>query len=143
MTPNDRQRSMWFESSRRRHDEERVLPLINIVFLLLIFFMLAGRLTNSDPFRIDPPRSISEADATAREMQVLIGAGGRLALDGEVMEPAAVRAAVAGRLSDDSSVTVLIKADGHAEAIQVVAVMELLREAGVEHLKLLTLAEDR
>ena len=143
MTPNDRQLSMRFESSRRRRDEERVLPLINIIFLLLIFFMLAGRLSTSDPFRIDPPRSISEADATAREMQVLIGAGGRVAVDGEVMEPAAVRAAVAGRLSDDSSVTVLIKADGHAEAIRVVAVMELLREAGVEHLKLLTLAEDR
>jgi len=31
---------MRFERLRPKNDEERILPLINIVFLLLIFFML-------------------------------------------------------------------------------------------------------
>ena len=40
------------------------------------------------------------------------------------------------------SLTPLIdKADGRAEAVRVVAIMELLREAGVKRLKLLTLPE--
>ena len=134
---------MRFESSVRRNDEERILPLINIVFLLLIFFMLAGRVTGSDPFRIEPPRSVSETDARAREMLVQIGAGGRVALDGEVMEPAAVGAAVTERVSDDATVAVLVKADGRTEARRVVAMMEILRDAGVQRLKLLTLREDR
>lgn len=133
---------MHFASPARHNDEERILPLINIVFLLLIFFMLAGRVTGSDPFRIEPPRSASESDARAREMLVQIGAGGRIALDGEVMAPVAVGAAVSERVSDDATVSVLVKADGRTEARRVVAMMELLRDAGVQRLKLLTLRED-
>lgn len=134
---------MRFETSRAKSDEERVLPLINVVFLLLIFIMLAGRLATLDPFRIDPPRSASDAAAQQRELTVLIGAKGRLALDGQVMDRAQIRSAVARRASRDGSLRVLVRADGRAEAIRVIAVMELLREAGVENLNLLTLPEAR
>ena len=133
---------MHFEPSRRVSDEERILPLINIVFLLLIFFMLAGRLAVSDPFRIDPPRSMIEAAAHQREMIVLVGAQGRLALDGEVMEPARIQSSVAKRVSGGVSPGVLVRADGQAEVISVMEVMELLQDAGVENLKLLTLPEE-
>ena len=132
-----------FERSGSKRGEERVLPLVNIVFLLLIFFMLAGRLTASDPFRVEPPRSLSGADAAARDLIVLVGAQGRLALDGEVMEPLAIRSAVSGRVTDDAAVSVLVKADGQVEAVRVVAVIELLRETGIRHLKLLTVPEER
>lgn len=134
---------MHFETSRPKRDDERLLPLINVVFLLLIFIMLAGRLATSDPFRIEPPRSRSDTAAQPRELTVLIGAGGRLALDGQVMGRAQIRSAVATRASRDGSLRVLVRADGHAEAIRVIAVMELLREAGIENLNLLTLPEER
>jgi biopolymer transport protein ExbD len=134
---------MRFEPPRPRNDEERILPLINVVFLLLIFFMLAGRLAVSDPFEIAPPRSASEAPAETQDLLVLVGDDGRLALDGEVMEQAKLKAAVAERLSDNEDARVRLKADGRAAATDVVAVMELLREAGVERLKLLTVPERR
>ncbi|WP_349369053.1 biopolymer transporter ExbD [Salinarimonas sp.] len=129
---------MLFEPPRPRNDEERVLPLINVVFLLLIFFMLAGRLATSDPFEIAPPRSASEGPAETGDLLVLVGADGELALDGARVEEAALRAAVAERLAGDAEAQVRLKADGRAEATAVVAVMELLREAGVERLRLLT-----
>src|SRR3546814_6397158 len=43
--------------SRRFDSEEAILTLINVVFLLLIFFMLAGRMTEPSPFAIAPPVS--------------------------------------------------------------------------------------
>jgi len=132
---------MRFEPPRPRNDEERILPLINVVFLLLIFFMLAGRLAASDPFEIAPPRSASEGPAASQDLLVLVGADGRLALDGEVLDEAALEAAVAERLGENTDTRVRLKADGRAEATDVVAVMELLRGAGVERLKLLTVPE--
>jgi len=134
---------MRFEPPRPRNDEERILPLINVVFLLLIFFMLAGRLAASDPFEIAPPRSASEGPAATQDLLVLVGADGRLALDGEILEEAALEAAVAERLAANDGARVRLKADGRAEATDVVAVMELLRAAGVERLKLLTVPEGR
>lgn len=129
---------MRFARPRPRNDDERILPLINVVFLLLIFFMLAGRFSAADPFQIDPPRSASEGVATERDILVLVGADGRLALDGEIIEEAALGAAVADRLSPDKTMRLWLKADGSAEATRVVEVMELLRAAGAERLRLLT-----
>ena len=130
---------MRFEASRPKNDEERILPLINVVFLLLIFFMLAGKLSASDPFEVAPPRSISEGPPAAQDVLVLVGADGRLALDGEMVDGPALKALLAERLTAAAKVRVRLKADGRAEATRVVAVMELLREAGVKRLKLLTL----
>ncbi|MEX2630218.1 MAG: biopolymer transporter ExbD [Tistlia sp.] len=134
---------MRFDPPRPRNDDERILPLINVVFLLLIFFMLAGRLSASDPFRVEPPRSAAEAPAAAQETVVLVGADGRLALDGLLLEPPALARAVAARLKAEPGTTLRLKADGGAEATEVVAVMELLRDAGVERLKLLTVPGGR
>jgi biopolymer transport protein ExbD len=129
---------MRFDPPRPKSDDERILPLINVVFLLLIFFMLAGRLAATDPFQVEPPRSAAEGPAAAQEAVVLLGADGRLALDGEVLDPPSLERAVAQRLEQEPGTTIRLKADGGAEATEVVAIMELLRDAGVERLKLLT-----
>lgn len=134
---------MRFEPPRPRNEEERVLPLINVVFLLLIFFMLAGRIAASDPFEVAPPRSASEGAVQRHDMLVLIDAEGRLALDGEIMTKAALQEAVADRIAGNRQVRVRLKADGRAEAAGVVALMQTLRESGVERLKLLTVPEGR
>lgn len=131
---------MRFEPSRPKTGEDGVLPLINIVFLLLIFFMLAGRLTSVDPFRTEPPRSASAGQTQEHAMVVFVGADGRLALNGAILDETALRSAVERH---EASRTVRLKADGRAGAVRVVAVMDLLRAAGIEKLDLLTLPERR
>jgi biopolymer transport protein ExbD len=134
---------MRFQRSTPQYgDDERILPLINVVFLLLIFFMLAGRLAVSDPFKVDPALSASEGPVTAPDILVLVGADGRLALDDAIKDEAGLKAAVAERMSKEKaagpSPRVRLKADGRAPATRVVAVMELLRSAGVQKINLLT-----
>jgi len=134
---------MRFEPRRPKNDEERILPLINVVFLLLIFFMLAGRLAASDLFEITPPRSASEGNPNQQDMLVLIDAEGRLALDGEVVSESDLKQTVADRLDNNGRPSVRVKADGRADANGVVAIMETLREAGVTQLELLTVPDNR
>ncbi|WP_420347659.1 ExbD/TolR family protein [Pelagibius sp.] len=129
---------MQFQPPRARNDDERILPLINIVFLLLIFFMLAGRFSATDPFQITPPQSVSEGPAATQDIVVQIAADGRLAVNGTPLDESALKAQVAQRLAGAEGLQVRLKADGGASALQVVVVMELLREAGVERLQLLT-----
>lgn len=127
---------------RARNDEDRILPLINVVFLLLIFFMIAGRMTASDPFQVTPPNSRSEAAVESLEMVVAMAADGRLGLDGVELDRAALRSAITERLARAPDTAVRLKADGAAGALGVVEVMELLREAGVRQLRLLTVGGD-
>ncbi len=131
---------MHFPTRRPRSDEERVLPLINVVFLLLIFFMLAGRLAATDPFRVEPPSSASDAAAGARHVVVLAAADGRIAVDGETVPEDRLVDTVRRRLADDAGALVQLKGDASAEATHIVAIMEQLREAGVERLRLLTVS---
>ncbi|MAT50679.1 MAG: biopolymer transporter ExbD [Porticoccaceae bacterium] len=131
---------MRFDPPRPRSDEERILPLINIVFLLLIFFMVAGKLAATDPLDIDPPQSALESEAGPRELLVLLDAEGRLALDGEIMVESELKSALQQRLAEDGT-RIRLKADGRVEATRVVALMELLQDAGAEKVKLLTVAE--
>ena len=134
---------MRFDPPRPKSDEERILPLVNVVFLLLIFFMIAGRLAATDPFQVSPPQSTSEGQPESQELLVLVGADGRLALDGEVLDESAFSSALSDRLAANESTRVRLKADGQAQTAQIIAVMELLRDAGVERLKLLTVPEGR
>ncbi len=135
---------MRFDPARRPSDDERILPLINVVFLLLIFFMLAGSLAALDPFEVAPPRSASEGLDETREVLVLVGADGRLALDGVPATDASFEAALTKRLGEaGDAARVRLKADGRAEAGRVVEVMERLHEAGVERVILLTVPDAR
>lgn len=122
-------------------NDDQILPLINVVFLLLIFFMVVGSLSATDPFRIEPPRSVNGGAGDPKDLILLIGADGRLALDGAVVEAAQLQGAVAGRLQSLAHPEVHVKADGGAEASAVVKVMETLRRAGVERIRLMTVPE--
>lgn len=125
-------------SRRIGSEDDRILPLINVVFLLLIFFMVVGRLSVADPFRVEPPRSANGAGAERGPTVLLIGADGQLALDGKPVETGALAAAITELRTE----AVRVKADGAASAGLVVGVLRTLREAGVERTQLLTV-EDR
>lgn len=120
-------------------DGENVLPLINVVFLLLVFFMVAGALERADLFTVKPPEAATAAEGSAGAGLLLLAADGRLALDGQALDRADLPAAVA-RL-DGAPLT--LKADAGAEALAVVALLEELRAAGVETVTLLATGADQ
>ncbi len=126
--------------ARRASDDDRILPLINVVFLLLIFFMLAGQLAATDPFVIEPPKSESEGQNRPQDMVILASADGRFALDGIEMSEEAVITAARQRLEDapDGNVMLRLKVDGNKAAPEIVFLMQRLREAGFRKLRLLT-----
>ena len=131
---------MQLYTPRAKRDEERILPLINIVFLLLIFFMLAGQFSTSDPLGITPPVSLSQTPAPSPRALVLIAADGRIALDGMSVSEAQLTEFVQARLAAGGVSELYVRADGRASAARVIAIMERLRSSGVEKLRLLTIA---
>lgn len=83
-------------SPRRRPRGETILPMINVVFLLLIFFLISSRLTPPEPFAVTPPVSAAEGDGDAGFV-LFLAADGQLGfrdVRGEPAVMAALRAAV-------------------------------------------------
>lgn len=54
--------------------DDNLIPLINIVFLLLIFFMVAGQIAPQQDMTIDPPESASEKALEPAELELSLTA---------------------------------------------------------------------
>ena len=132
-----------FRRQQRAADEDaRVLPLINIVFLLLIFFMITGHMSAQAPFELEPLKSATGSHPHPEELTVFISDDGHLAVDRDALTLTELEALVRERQSEiDAALRVRLQADGRTEAVRVVAVMEALRAAGTERLELLALPE--
>lgn len=129
-------------SRRRAPVTVGITPMIDVVFVLLLFFMVAGRLTEADPFALSPPRSFTDGPPSAVSDMVQIGAEGERALDGTIMSQEAIVAEIARRLDADPTLSIRVKADARTPALEVVALMEALRVAGAVRVKLLTSFEE-
>ena len=97
----------------RKHSnpEDSLIPLINIVFLLLIFFMVAGQVTSDQNREIEPPYSSSEIKAPIPQTLITLNANGVLTLDGEPIQVNDLK-----QIQDWSEREVSIKADALATA---------------------------
>lgn len=121
---------------RNRSMDDNILPIINIVFLLLIFFVLAGAITRSAPFDLTLPASQQSEDRAVPEDKVLsIAADGRLAFNGETIEPPALLDALADWPAD---VALQVRADSGLKARRLSTILLQLRAAGIAEVRLLT-----
>lgn len=75
------------------NSDDGLIPMINIVFLLLVFFMVAGAVKPVEPLDIEPPESVQTGDQSAAHV-VHVAVDNSLALDGHVLSEAELGQAV-------------------------------------------------
>lgn len=119
-----------------RSMDDNILPLINVVFLLLIFFVLAGTIAQTAPFGITLPASHNVQDRAIPADKVLsIGTDGQLAFAGQTIEPDAL----AQTLADwPTGQPLQVRADSALKAQRLSALLVRLRGAGIAEVRLLT-----
>lgn len=121
-----------------RGQETGIIPLVNIVFLLLIFFMLVGRITPVDVLPVEPPVSARGDASDARDTLILLSADGRIAVGDLEIPEELLLSTVVSLLDASGNKTLRVKADAAVEADLLVRITEILRRAGVKKVLLLT-----
>ena len=120
-----------------RRAAENIVPMINVVFLLLIFFLMSAQIAPPDPIDVTVPDSTSEA-APLDPNALYVGADGTLAYGGATGDAALVdRVAALAALSDHQGVLPL-RADAALPATQLAALLPKLAAAGVDGVELIT-----
>jgi biopolymer transport protein ExbD len=120
-------------AARPRSLDDALLPLVNVVFLLMVFFLSAGRFGAPRPEAATPESARAEARATAARVLEL-RADGLLASGGDVFaetDLAARAIAWQGQPLD-------VKATGKVPAARVLRLLTVLRGVGVREVRLLT-----
>ncbi len=119
---------------------EPIGPLVDVVFLLLVFFLLAGTLEPVSPLRVEPPRA-QPADMAAdgpRPWALALAADGRVALDGELVADDERNRLLAERLPRQPGRPVRLMADAETPAGELLSLLVLLRQLDAGEVSLVT-----
>ncbi len=130
---------MNFAVRRREPSRVDVTPLIDVIFQLVLFFMVSTTFVTSPGIQVDLPRS--SAQTIIREKQdinVWMTAEGSLYLDREPMTWPVLSERLAQAAMRDPDTMVIIKADTQVDHGRVVAVMDLARGKGLTRLAIAT-----
>ncbi len=130
---------------RRKPKEEvsvNLTPLIDVVFLLLIFFMVSTTFTNESHLQISLPEADGEmADAQAETLEVLIGVDGGYTVNGQSLlnsQPETLRRAIIDQAGDNRKLPFIISADAKTPHQSVVTVMDVAGKLGFAALSITT-----
>ena len=111
-----------------------IAPLVDVIFLLVIFFAVTTTFLESAGLQLELPESSSTAQRETKTLTVSLTAAGELALDGETLQRDVLQERLRAALEEREQKFVLLRADTHAEHGDVVRVMDLIRESGAEGL---------
>lgn len=110
---------------------ESIVPMINVVFLLLIFFLMTSQIAPPDPFEVTAPKAREGAEAEAKAV-LYINSAGRLHFDGT--NDAAALSRLQGLSSEET--TVLLRADAALEASRLAEILAELAQVDLTRVEL-------
>lgn len=127
---------------RRSRTDEAMLPLINIVFLLMVSFMVVGALSPPDAFDLDPPRSETLPPSDAGAHSLIVAADGRLGLGRQAFPREQLAGRAAAWRAQNPDAVLQVKAAAAADTQAVLEVLDVLRAAGIARVELLAAQTD-
>ena len=113
--------------------EENVIPMINVIFLLLLYFMVAGNL-DSD-FDIDLPVSTLSTRTEANTPVVNVERNGNIWYESRKVDIASLTAELAGTPDHGK---LRIQADANVDALVISDIMKAAAQAGTFRFALVT-----
>jgi len=124
--------------NKTKNKKPNLVPLINIVFLLLIFFMLSGTLTKKDFFQVDPPESYTSANAESPEIIVLISKNNKISIEDNFINKNDLKKILINKLELHNIEEVLIKADGDSDSGTLSDIIKIIRSVGIKKAAIVT-----
>ncbi len=118
--------------------EINISPLIDIVFLLLIFFIVTTVFVEETGVEVSKPRAASAEDLEKQAILLAVTAEGRVWQGGREIGADGVRAVVSALLEEDSELPVIIRADAATPTEDTVRVIDGAKLAGARSVSLAT-----
>jgi biopolymer transport protein ExbD len=115
-----------------------IAPLVDVVFLLVIFFAASTTFLETSGLKLQLPRSTATAERQSHEIAVYLAADGEVEFDGERVDLDQLQQRVRGALEGADSKIVVLRADTATPHGKVVEVMDAIRRAGAEGLTVAT-----
>ena len=115
-------------------------PLVDVVFLLLIFFVITPILENSNRIEINLPKAtVEQVESSSQAVEVAIERDGGVFVNGLPIlnsNPRILKKELESLSGGDMSMPVVLYADGEVSHQTVVNIMSIIKNIGFEGLQL-------
>jgi biopolymer transport protein ExbD len=133
-----------FRRQRLELVDVNLTPLIDVVFLLLIFFMVSTTFTRETHLAIDLPEAVGEpTQETQEQVEVLVNESGHYTVNSHNLIDTRVdtlKSAIHAVSGGDTDLPMIISADAQAPHQAVVRAMDAAGQLGFVHLSITTIA---
>lgn len=134
---------MSFRYREEKDDTQSIdiSPLIDMVFILLIFFMVSTTFVKDMKIDIERPTAATAETASTKAIRIYIDSGGDTYLDGQPVRTWVIQSRVRDLLEADSARPVLVVTDDVVPARRLVEVVDQARQAGASDVGVATETE--
>ena len=117
-------------------EEINITPMLDVVFILLIFFIVTANFIKEPGLEVNRPDSETAEPTENAAILIAVGNAGEIYMDGRRIDKRQVKANVVRLLAENPQGSVVIQADEKATADTIMAVMDGAREAVVYNISL-------
>jgi biopolymer transport protein ExbD len=123
---------------KRFHEEEEaevdMTPMLDIVFIMLIFFIVTTSFVKESGFDVNKPKAQQASKKKSANIFIAIDGAGRIHMEKRVVDIKRVRANVERMLAESPEAQVMIQGDVDTKHGIIVKVMDQVKAAGIERL---------
>jgi len=126
-------------SGGEENTEINISPMIDMVFILLIFFIVTTVFVEESGFGVDRPNPIDNPepqDEEKKNVKILVDRNNQIFYNDERVTLGSIRPKVSQVIQADKDAPVLVEAEDAANAGLVVQVMDEARQAGADVISL-------
>ena len=130
----------------RRHVKNQqegvdVSPLIDMVFILLIFFMVSTTFIKDMQIDLNRPGAASSKPSSSKSIRIFIDNAEKIYVDGQAVRPWVLQSKIREMVASQNSKSILVVTDKKVSADKLVDVVDQCRLAGVKDIGVATEAE--
>ena len=130
---------MQFKKRQARKLNLDMTPLIDVIFLLLIFFMISTTFLSYDEIKIKLPEATTKTDkAMSGPIEITITLENKIYIANKLIDPKELLPVIKDQIKSTNQKDLIIRADGQVFHKTVVSVMDVAKQAGIEKLSIAT-----
>ena len=133
---------MQFEGRRRASQIPNLTPLIDIVFLLLVFFMLTSNFVRDEALNIELPEADSSKTLdNPKQIEVGITATGEYSINQQIVSLEQLEIVLLAKLKEQKKKIVQIRGDKNVDLGSAIGAFDAARKAGAIGVDIVTIKQ--
>lgn len=127
-----------FGKKRKKSSDIILIPLIDVIFLLIIFFLMAGNFTKQDILPIELPNSKNEGRRDEPQSYIVLGNMGEILVGEKFITKNELKDVLKILFTEKKDQPLFIKADGRMRAKDLIEIMRVAEKAGGKNISIVT-----